>query len=231
MSSDTLAQDHFQNQRYLLEQTTNAHQPLSFDTNQLTTPAYSYNMTAGQKAESSTVHVTGNGNELCDLSLSRELQQMDDDEEYVEHDLDGDSDDSEDDDEVDESGSSSSEIDDDDDGASEDGQQRKKSKADRSKNLLKDKPNEKGSLYLDLTKRMDEHQLNNNGSFENNDEEMRLAALKQLHEQNFITITQKDEITLQMQEGKHSNVALFQVRRAKKLSQGYNSVNFKRELV
>jgi hypothetical protein len=219
----TSAQDHYQNSCYMLEQTTDTHQPISFDQTNHHSMTYPYNINSntmnGSAAQKSAVMTelgvvggSGNGNELCDLSLSHELQQMDEDEEYVEHDLDGDTDDSEEDDDDESSGDTSSSDENEDDDMSDCGRQRKKSKATRrgtNLNSLNDKPNEKsggigsGSHYLDLTKRIDEHNMHMYGSFDNNDdEEMRLAALKQLHEKNFITLTQKDETTQQMQEGK-----------------------------
>jgi hypothetical protein len=159
----------------------------------------------------------------CELSLSHELQRMDEDEEYVEHDLDGDTDDSEDDDDDDEddedSGSSGDDDDEDEDMSGDEDRKRtgkSKSRKRRGGNenkhhlLLKDRQHEKsgggsGSFYLDISKhRVTHDQIGGCESpfFDHGESaEMRAAALKQLQEQNFVTVMQKDELTLQVQEG------------------------------
>ena len=150
------------------------------------------------------------------LNLTSELEQMDEDEEYVEHDLDGTDDDSEDSDDEEEDDTESSEAEEgeedessDEDHSNEDEQnsaatrRRKRSKKGGGKSSLAgggadlavrdNKP--KSFQYLDLSKKCEAANAFDSMDFS-------AANCKQIHEQNFLTIMQKDELTAQMQEGK-----------------------------
>lgn len=137
----------------------------------------------------------------CDLSLTQ-LQQMDDDEDYVEHDL-GDTDEeseSDEDEDDDESGSeedSEAGNDDSEDNVTgnyqnnEKSKKRKANKQSRKSSKLKDKDN--SILKIDNSNQQISNGLSN--SFEN------LNNPNKINENNFVTITRKDEATSQLQSG------------------------------